>query len=424
MSALLLIDQLPSPGEESPWVIEGGRAMRGHESGRRIAELRSGLERHGGVHALDADASDDDLARTLSVLHRPEYLAALRGVRSEEPVMMPELAPPGLSPDMAVCTGLVAAAHEGVRTAITAARKLAEGERFTYALCRPPGHHAGPGWLAGYCYLNNAAAAVHTLLYGADHDQRHHDQRHHDQRHHDQHRHDQHRHDQRHHEHDHHHDDADAHNLAPADGGIGTVGVLDLDIHYPNGTSAILAPLERARLHSLHAWPVTNVASRTATPTGDRERVVEFDEPPEAELYLEFVAASIAELAQSCDALVLSLGYDMIAGDPHGSWNFAPSIFADIGWLLAKSGLPICVIQEGGYALEQLADCASAFAAGLLTSDDAPSLDVPPPDASSPNPPTSSAPRLGAPSTDASPPDLSSPGLEASPQPTLAGDRA
>jgi acetoin utilization deacetylase AcuC-like enzyme len=341
MSALLLVDQRRSPGEESPWVIEGGRAMRGHESGRRIAELRSGLERHGGVRALAADASDDELARTLSVLHRPAYLAALRGVRSEEPVMMPELAPPGLTPDMAVCAGLVAAAHEGVRTAITAARKLAEGERFTYALCRPPGHHAGPDWLAGYCYLNNAAAAVHTLL----------------------------------------------------DGGIRSVGVLDLDIHYPNGTSAIIAPLEHVRLHSLHAWPVTNVASRTATPTGGREHVVEFDEPPEAELYLEFVASSIGELARSCDALVLSLGYDTVAGDPHGSWDFAPSIFADIGRLLVKSGLPVCIVQEGGYALEQLADCASAFADGLLTGEGAPSRGV------------------------------SSAGL-GTPQPTLAGDRA
>ena len=35
--------------------------------------------------------------------------------------------------------------------------------RFVYALCRPPGHHAGPGWLGGYCYLNNAAAAAQAL---------------------------------------------------------------------------------------------------------------------------------------------------------------------------------------------------------------------------------------------------------------------
>ena len=68
---------------------------------------------------------------------------------SDEPVVMPELAPPGLPPDIPVARGLVAAAHEAVRTAITAAARLVEGARFSYALCRPPGHHAGPDWFAG-----------------------------------------------------------------------------------------------------------------------------------------------------------------------------------------------------------------------------------------------------------------------------------
>lgn len=63
---------------------------------------------------------------------------------------------------------------------------------------------------------------------------------------------------------------------------------------------------------------------------------------------------------------MLSLGYDIVQGDPHGSWNFSPGIFAQIGRLLAASRLPVCVIQEGGYALDTLADCSGAFAAGLL----------------------------------------------------------
>ena len=33
-------------------------------------------------------------------------------------------------------------------------------------VCRPPGHHAGPDWFAGYCYLNTAAAAAQTLRDG------------------------------------------------------------------------------------------------------------------------------------------------------------------------------------------------------------------------------------------------------------------
>lgn len=119
-------------------------------------------------------------------------------------------------------------------------------------------------------------------------------------------------------------------------------------------------------LHSLHAWPVTNVAARTAVPASPREHVVEFRDSPDAATYLDAVAASVDALARSSAALVLSLGYDGVVDDPHGSWSLSPGIFAQIGRLLASAELPICVIQEGGYALDTLAECSSAFAGGLL----------------------------------------------------------
>jgi acetoin utilization deacetylase AcuC-like enzyme len=111
---------------------------------------------------------------------------------------------------------------------------------------------------------------------------------------------------------------------------------------------------------------VTNVAARTVTPPTPREHVVEFCGSPSTASYLDAVAASVDQLAQSSEALVLSLGYDTVAGDPHGSWNFSPSIFERIGRLLAASQVPVCVIQEGGYALDTLAACSDAFADGLL----------------------------------------------------------
>lgn len=319
MSELLMIEQRPGQRDAAPWVLEGGRRLPGHDDNRRLAELRRGLLRHPGVRAIGADACGEQVELTLSALHDPAYLRALRQVCSDEPVVLPELAPPGLPIDIPVRAGLVAAAHEAVRTGITAAQRLASGARFTYALCRPPGHHAGPGWLAGYCYLNTAAAAVWTLR----------------------------------------------------ERGVSPVGVLDLDLHYPNGTAAMLAPMADARLHSLHAFPVTNVPARTVSPRSEREHVVELAGSPSVEVYLDAVAASIDALARSCSALVVSLGYDTVAGDPHGSWSLPPAIFAPIGRLLAACGLPVCVIQEGGYALHTLAACSDAFATGLLEDDGA-----------------------------------------------------
>lgn len=321
MSAeLLLVEQRPGDGsaDSAHWILEGGRILPGVDDNRRMEELRRGLLRHGGVRSADADADSEEVEQTLSVLHEPDYLEAL-GEVSAEPVVMPELTPPGLPPDIPVSSGLVDAAREGVRTAVTAAERLVEGAHFTYALCRPPGHHAGPGWFAGYCYLNTAAAAVQTLRQAE----------------------------------------------------VRPVGILDIDLHYPNGTAAIVAAMGDASLHSLHASPVTNVAEGTVAPSSEREVVVEFAGSPDATTYLDAVAASIEALAQTSAALVVSLGYDIVAGDPHGSWGFEPAIFTEIGAMLAAAGPPVCVIQEGGYALDTLAACSEAFATGLL--DGAPS---------------------------------------------------
>src|SRR6478609_3180254 len=52
------------------------------------------------------------------------------------------------------------AALASAQSALTAAALVAEGERCTFALCRPPGHHAGHSTYGGYCFLNNAALAA------------------------------------------------------------------------------------------------------------------------------------------------------------------------------------------------------------------------------------------------------------------------
>jgi acetoin utilization deacetylase AcuC-like enzyme len=313
-----MIEQRRGSDDASLWVREGGCRLPGRDSNLRLIQLRNGLMRHAGVRAEAADAASDAIEQTLGSLHERAYLNALKGVRNGDSVVMAEFAPPGLEPDIPVNAGLVAAAHEAVRTAITAAERLIGGARFTYAVCRPPGHHAGPDWLAGYCYLNSPAAAVQTLR----------------------------------------------------EGGISPVGILDLDLHYPNGTAALVERMSDATLHSLHAAPVTNLPPDTVLPQVEGERAVAFAGSPDPDAYLEEVAISVAALSRSAAALVVSLGYDTVAGDPHGSWEFPPRIFTEIGRLLADSGLPICVIQEGGYALDVLADCSHAFAIGLLGGDE------------------------------------------------------
>jgi acetoin utilization deacetylase AcuC-like enzyme len=247
--------------DAQPWIRdEHGQWMQGHDGEERLREVRAGLLRHPQVRPAWARVSDEHLGGAVRSLHEREYLSALAQAPSSESVLMPEFAAPGMAPDTPVSADIAAVAYEGVRTAIAAAKLLADGARYTYALCRPPGHHAGPGWLGGYCYLNNAAAAAHTLR----------------------------------------------------ERGRGPVAILDVDIHYPNGTAAIVERARDTTLHSLHAWPVVNIASPSARPCCERERVVEFRSPPGEDLYLDTVASSLEELATHADALVLSLGYDTV----------------------------------------------------------------------------------------------------------------
>ena len=313
MSGLVMVRQRGGGVDgDAHWIVDGGRRVPGQDGRRRLSLVEEGLRRHPGVRAVGSGASDTDVERTLFTIHDLGYLAALHDL--EDLVILPRFTAPGLQPDIPAGPDLVAAADEAVRTAISAARHVAAGARFAYALCRPPGHHAGPAFLGGYCYLNTAAAAAQTLR----------------------------------------------------EAGVGPVGILDLDQHYPNGTSAIVAGMDDVLLHSLHAWPVTNAATDPALPRSGRERLVEFRGSPDLESYLDAIDESLSMLAQTARVLVLSLGYDTVAGDPHGSWDFDAGVFTEIGRLLASCGLPICVVQEGGYALDQLADCSGAFASGLL----------------------------------------------------------
>ena len=56
------------------------------------------------------------------------------------------------------------AARTGAEIALTAAQHVASGRgRAAFALSRPPGHHAGPDFLGGYCFLNNAAIAAQAF---------------------------------------------------------------------------------------------------------------------------------------------------------------------------------------------------------------------------------------------------------------------
>jgi acetoin utilization deacetylase AcuC-like enzyme len=320
VSELLMLMQRDELAGCVPWILDqDGNRTEGLDDDRRLNEVQEGLQRHPRVRARTGAVDPEQVRRTLGVLHQADYLEALEQAPAEEAVLIGKLAEPGLLPDTPVCAQAFAAAREGVATSIAAAMSILEGARFAYALCRPPGHHAGPAWLGGYCYLNNAAAAAHTL--------------------------------------------------ATAAGERGTpdrIAILDVDLHYPNGTAGIVARSREMTLYSLHGSTGANLPWERVAPRSEREHLVSFRSVPGSAEYLMHLERAIAQIRREASAVVLSLGYDTIAADPHGGWSFDPAIFADVGRLLADCELPVCVVQEGGYALGALAQCSHAFVSGLL----------------------------------------------------------
>jgi acetoin utilization deacetylase AcuC-like enzyme len=63
-----------------------------------------------------------------------------------------------------IAAGTWDAAYWNAQTAISALGAVLAGERAAFALCRPPGHHAGADYVGGYCYLNTAAIAAEAAI--------------------------------------------------------------------------------------------------------------------------------------------------------------------------------------------------------------------------------------------------------------------
>jgi len=278
----------------------------------------------------------------LQAVHTPEYLAYLESAYGSwleaglpPGGVIPDTFPPGRrSPhQMGVrgragrfCfdTGTPIDAHTwhaarcAADVALTAADLIIEGHRTAYALCRPPGHHAGRSCCGGFCYVNNAAVAAARLL---------------------------------------------------DDGAPGHVAVLDIDYHHGNGTQDIFYGAATVHYVSIHADPGVAYPyfSGFADETGVADGVGWNLNLPlpigvgEAE-YLATLDTAIECTAERAPAvLVVSLGVDAVDDDPIGGFRLPVRSFARIADRIAELDVPVLVVQEGGYDLDTIGDCVSEF---------------------------------------------------------------
>ncbi len=218
--------------------------------------------------------------------------------------------------------GSWAAIRAAVDAALTAADLVAAGSPAGYALCRPPGHHAGPGAFGGSCYLNNAAVAAQALRQaGAD-----------------------------------------------------RVAVIDIDAHHGNGTQAIFYGRPDVYYGSLHVDPgagwfphYAGYADETgAGPGAGANRNLPLAPGTGDEGWLAALDVLCAEAAgRGADALVVSLGLDAAEADPESPLRVSGAGYRAAGERLGRLGRPVVLIQEGGYDLSSLGGLTLAALTGV-----------------------------------------------------------
>jgi acetoin utilization deacetylase AcuC-like enzyme len=205
--------------------------------------------------------------------------------------------------------------------AAEAALRVVEGSSASaYAMCRPPGHHAGADYAGGFCYLNNAAIAASILRQG-----------------------------------------------------FARVAVLDVDVHHGNGTQDIFYERSDVVVVSLHGEPQSfypfywGYAGESGAGDG---RGANFNLPlPRGagdEEYLEHLEVALQKIrASGASALVVSLGFDAYERDPLSWLEITTEGFRRMASAVAGLGLPTVLVQEGGYYCPDLGRNLAAFLSGF-----------------------------------------------------------
>jgi len=280
-----------------------------------------------------------------AAVHTPEYLQFLQNIvrrwayidgASEE--VIPNIHPDrrdGAYPASAVgqagfhmadtgcpiSTATWESALASLHAAVHGAELLLQGDPVCYALSRPPGHHAARDFAAGFCYLNNTAAAAQRLRSRFD-----------------------------------------------------RVAILDIDVHHGNGTQDIFYRRPDVLTVSIHADPVRfypffwghagergegaglgyNLNLPLPRGTGDDD-------------YLETLGKALARIeAFAPQALVVALGLDAHEEDPFQGLAVSTAGFGKIAAEIHRLGLPTLLVQEGGYLTDALGANLDSFLGPFL----------------------------------------------------------
>jgi acetoin utilization deacetylase AcuC-like enzyme len=241
--------------------------------------------------------SDPALPEDVQRIHDPRYLSRLEQRCSATGTLG------WLDPDTYITHRSFDAAMHAAGSAIAAVERSIRGEH-SFALIRPPGHHAEFDRAMGFCLINNVAVAAKKALEQVD-----------------------------------------------------TVAIVDWDAHHGNGTQNSFYGTDRVlycSVHQEHFFPYTGTVDETGAGEGKGYTI---NAPLQAgsaiaDYHWVFSEVFVPVIERfSPDVMIVSAGQDILFDDPIGMMNIRPQDFEILTRMLAQAtGVPLAMVLEGGYS--------------------------------------------------------------------------
>ena len=155
--------------------------------------------------------------------------------------------------------------------------------------------------------------------------------------------------------------------------GLERVLIVDWDVHHGNGTQALVEDDPAIHFVSMHQWP-WYPGTGAADDTGLHGNVWNLPMPAgqRAEEYMNTLRRGIdaATRGFNPDMVLISAGFDSLAGDPLGGFTLEPDDMATLTRELVERARAYCggrlvSVLEGGYAPDRLAEGCIAHLAAL-----------------------------------------------------------
>jgi acetoin utilization deacetylase AcuC-like enzyme len=255
---------------------------------------------------LDHREARHATADELSLVHDPRYVEAVRAIA--------ESGGGRLDADTVVSAGSWDAGTAGAGAVLDAV-DLALGGDVPRSFCavRPPGHHALRDAGMGFCLFGNVALGAH---------------------------------------------------YARAQHGIERVLIVDWDVHHGNGTQALVEDTADVHFVSMHQWPwyPGTGAADDRGPHGSVWNVPLAGGLPRERYVSELLrAVDAASAGFTPDLVMISAGFDSLAGDPLGAFTLEMDDVEQLTRELVSRaeqwcGGRIVSALEGGYAPERLGE--------------------------------------------------------------------